>query len=103
MLKKFFISFISGFSVVLISLAGFAFALNIESNKITKNTITKSFESNNDLPNYIMVSQNLEPNFFNEILLKKDIVYIASDDFFQFRGFDSFGNNKQYNERGRRA
>lgn len=96
--KKFFISFISGFSVVLISLAGFAFALNIESNKITKNTITKSFESNNDLPNYIMVSQNLEPNFFNEILLKKDLVYIGHDNFFRFDGFNSFGS-KQFNEK----
>jgi len=89
-----------GIGIVCISFAIFTVELNRESQQISKNTVTNSFEKvNTDLPQYIIISQNLKPNFFNEILLKKDIVYIASDNFFQFRGFDSFGNNKQYNER----
>ncbi|MWB95054.1 XrtN system VIT domain-containing protein [Flavobacterium sp. GA093] len=96
--KKYFLSFIAGFSIVLISLAGFALKLNAESTTITQNTITKSFDNDNDLPNYIKVSQNLEPNFFNEILLKKEIVYIGADNFFRFDGFNSFGS-KQFNEK----
>ncbi|MES2574399.1 MAG: XrtN system VIT domain-containing protein [Bacteroidota bacterium] len=94
------LAFATGIGVVCIGFAIFTVLLNIESQKISKNTITNSFENiNPDLPNYITISQNLKPNFLNEILLKKDIVYIASDDFFQFRGFDDFGNTKQYNER----
>ncbi|MDX6183062.1 XrtN system VIT domain-containing protein [Flavobacterium sp. Fl-77] len=96
--KKHFLSFIAGFSILLISLAGFAFKLNAESNKISQNTITQSFENNDDLPNYIKVSQNLKPNFFNEILLKKDVVYIGSENFFLFEGFNSFGS-KEFNEK----
>lgn len=87
-----------GFSTILISQLLFTILLNIESRKISENFITKSFETNNDLPTYITISQNLKPNFFNEILLKKDIVYICVDNIFEFRGFDSFGG-KQYNER----
>lgn len=50
------------------------------------------------MPTYITISQNLKPNFFNEILLKKNIVYTSSENFFDFRGFNNFGG-KQYNER----
>lgn len=90
----------SGIVAVCIGFAIFTVLLNIESQKISKKAITNSFENvNADLPNYIVISQNLKPNFFNEILLKRDIVYIASENFFEFRNFDSFGNNKQYNER----
>lgn len=96
--KKHFLPFIAGFSIVLISLAGFVFKLNAESNKITQNTTSQSFDKNDDLPNYIKVSQNLKPNFFNEILLKKDIVYIGSKNFFLFEGFNSFGS-KEFNEK----
>ncbi|MBB1193326.1 XrtN system VIT domain-containing protein [Flavobacterium sp. SOK18b] len=89
-----------GSGIVCIGFAIFAVGLNRESQKISKNTVATSFEKiNTDLPQYITISQNLKPNFFNEILLKKDIVYIASDNFFHFRGFNSFGNNKQFNER----
>lgn len=94
------LAFGSGIFTVGIGFSIFTLLLNIENQKISKHTVTGSFENiNTDLPNYITISQNLKPNYFNEILLKKDIVYIASDDFFQFRGFDAFGNNKQYNER----
>jgi XrtN system VIT domain protein len=93
-------AFGAGIGLVCMGFTIFTVLLNIESQKISKNTITNSFEKvNTDLPQYITISQNLKPNFFNEILLKKDIVYIASDDFFQFRGLDSFGNTKQYNDR----
>ncbi len=93
-------AFGAGIALVCMGFVIFTVLLNIESQKISKNTITNSFAKvNTDLPQYITISQNLKPNFLNEILLKKDIVYIASDDFFQFRGLDSFGNNKQYNER----
>ncbi|MEP6928698.1 MAG: XrtN system VIT domain-containing protein [Flavobacterium sp.] len=96
--KKYFLSFSIGFSIVLVSLIIFIVGLNLESKKITQNTITKSFDSNEDLPNYIIISQNLEPNFLNEILLKKDIVYTSQDNFFEFRSFNSLGNS-QFNER----
>lgn len=90
--------FLAGITSVFIGMVLFISLLNHESKKIGENSITKSFENNDDLPAYIKVSQNLKPNFFNEILLKKDIVYICSDDIFEFRGLNSFGN-KQYNER----
>jgi XrtN system VIT domain protein len=96
--RKHFISFSAGFLTVIIGLFVFAIRLNIESERIGKNGIIKSFNYNEDLPNYIKISQSLEPNFFNEILLKKDIVYKGPDDFFTFRNFDSFGNN-QFNEK----
>lgn len=96
--RKHFLSFGIGFSTILISLILFIVGLNLESKKITQNTTTKSFDSNEDLPNYIIISQNLEPNFLNEILLKKDIVYTSQDNFFEFRSFNSIGSI-QFNER----
>lgn len=97
--KKNLALFASGICSVVVSLVVFTFLLNAEAEAMRKNFITKSFEkTTNELPNYILISQHLKPNFFNEILLKKGIVYIASDNFFEFRGFDSFGH-KQYNER----
>jgi len=95
--KRYFNSFALGFLIVIVSLAAFAIRLNIESEKIIKNEIITSFDYNDDLPNYIKISQNLEPNFFNEILLKKDIVYKGPEDFFSFRDLDSFGT-KQFNQ-----
>ena len=92
------ILFSIGIASVFIGIILFTILLTLESNKIEEFTATKSFETNEDLPAYITISQNLEPNFFNEILLKKDIVYISSDDFFEFRGFRGLGN-QQYNER----
>ncbi|KQO33908.1 hypothetical protein ASF10_17850 [Flavobacterium sp. Leaf82] len=96
--KNYAVSFSGGILVVLISLTVFTIGLNIESRKITQFARINSFDQNNELPYYISISQNLKPNFFNEILLKKDIVYIPLHDIFDFRGFDSFGS-KQYNER----
>ncbi|MEO7976720.1 XrtN system VIT domain-containing protein [Flavobacterium sp.] len=96
--RSYFLSFGIGFSIILISLITFIVGLNLESEKIARNTITKSFDSNQDLPNYITISQNLKPNFWNEILLKKDIVYTSKDNFFEFRSFNSLGNS-QFNER----
>jgi XrtN system VIT domain protein len=97
--KKNLTIFALGIFSVLISLIGFTLLLNSEAVSIRKNFTTKSFEKTNDeLPNYILISQNLKPNYLNEILLKKNLVYMATDNFFEFRSFDSFGN-KQYNER----
>ena len=90
--------FISGVSSAFAILLVFTIMLNIESQKIKENFITKTFETNQDVPSYIVISQNLEPNFLNEMLLKKDIVYISTENFFEFRNFNSFGN-QQYNER----
>ncbi len=90
--------FLAGIPSVLAGMIIFVYLLNYESTKIGENSVTKSFENNDDLPTYIKISQNLKPNFLNEILLKKDIVYICSNDFFEFKGLNSFGN-KQYNER----
>jgi XrtN system VIT domain protein len=96
--RIYFISFSAGFSTVVISLIVFTIGLSLESNKIAKTAMVQSFNDNDDLPNYIVVSQNLKPNFFNEILLKKDIVYTGPDDFFSFDNFNSF-SNQQFNER----
>lgn len=92
------VAFASGIGCVLIGLSIFVVMLNSESKKLGENTITKSFKSNDDLPSYITISQHLQPNFFNEILLKKGVVYVYTEDFFAFKNFDSFGG-KQYNER----
>ncbi|KAF2515144.1 XrtN system VIT domain-containing protein [Flavobacterium foetidum] len=92
-------AFCSGIATVLIGIAVFIVFLNIESKKISQNSVTKTFENDEDLPAYIRISQHLSPNFFNEILLKKDIVYVATEDFFNLDGFGAFGRNVQYNER----
>ena len=96
--RIYFISFGAGFSIIIVSLMVFTIGLNIESNKIAKTAMVKSFSNDDDLPNYIAVSQNLKPNFFNEILLKKNIVYTGPDNFFSFDNFNSF-SNQQFNER----
>lgn len=89
--------FVSGGILVIIGVVAFILLLYAENEKIKSHLITKSFDNDNDLPSYIKISQNLTPNFCNEILLKKDIVYFHTDDFFKFRGLD--GINQQYNER----
>ncbi|MFC0077270.1 XrtN system VIT domain-containing protein [Flavobacterium procerum] len=97
--KNNLLAFCSGIVVVIIGIATFITFLNIESKKINQNSITKTFETDEDLPAYIRISQHLSPNFLNEILLKKDIVYIATKDFFSLDGFGAFGRNVQYSER----
>lgn len=97
--KKGMIAFASGIFSIIASLAVFTICLDSEAETIRKNMVTKSFEkTSNELPNYILISQNLKPNFLNEILLKKDIVYIDTDNFFEFRSLNTIGQ-KQYNER----
>ncbi|RKR09125.1 XrtN system VIT domain protein [Flavobacterium sp. 90] len=95
--RKQFISFSAGFGFVLIILFSFVVMLDRESRLINVRRPMNSFTSNEDLPNYIKISQSLEPNFFNEILLKKDIVYTGPDKFFDY-DLGSFGM-KQFNER----
>lgn len=95
--RYYFISFSTGFSFVFVAFLIFSTGLVLESRKINQMTQINSFNNNNDLPAYIAVSQNLKPNFFNEILLKKDIVYMNVDNFFSFDGFGSF-NKQQFNE-----
>lgn len=94
--KTNYISFGIGFSLVLSILIFFTVGLAAESNKISKITMLKSFEKTEGLPAYISVSQNLKPNFLNEIILKKGIVYVDLDNIFSMSGFDSFGT-KQFN------
>lgn len=89
--------FASGGLLVILGVVSFIALLYAENEKIKSHLTTKSFDTDNDLPSYIKISQNLTPNFCNEILLKKDIVYFHTDDFFEFRGLD--GINQQYNER----
>ena len=96
--KNYGLSFSAGFLLVLLSLIFFTVRLSLESTKIAESATIKSFDKDDDLPGYISISQNLKPNFFNEILLKKDIVYIPLHDLFSFGGFDSFGT-KQFNEK----
>ncbi len=98
--KKSMLAFFIGILTVIIGLIIFAIGLINENKKINQYSITNTFNNiNYDLPNHITISQHLQPNFLNEIILKKDIVYISTDNFFEFRGFDSFGNTQQYNER----
>ncbi|CAA9194771.1 XrtN system VIT domain-containing protein [Flavobacterium collinsii] len=95
--KNYTLSFSAGFLVILLSLTSFTIGLRIESNKIVQSAAISSFDQDDNLPRYISISQNLKPNFFNEILLKKDIVYIPLHDIFSFNSFGSFGS-KQFNE-----
>jgi len=95
--RIYFLSFSAGFCLVLVGFSIFTIGLVVENNKIIETAKINSFDSNEDLPPYISVSQNLEPNFFNEILLKKDIVYFNKNDFFSFDGFNSL-SNQQFNE-----
>ena len=95
--RKHFISFSAGFSFVLILLFAFVVMLDRESRLINVRRPINSFTLNEDLPNYIEISQSLDPNFFNEILLKKDIVYTGPEKFFNY-DLGSFGI-KQFNER----
>lgn len=96
--RNYSLSFSAGFFIVLTGLTIFTIGLSLESSKIAKVNTLNSFNNNSDLPNHIVISQNLKPNFFNEILLKKDIVYIPLHDIFSIGSFNSFGS-KQYNER----
>lgn len=97
--KRNMYAFCTGIGSVLFGFILFTILLNLESQKVNRYSITKTFDDNNNLPAYIRISQNLKPNFFNEILLKKNIVYIATDEFFTLRGLDGIGSNQQYNER----
>lgn len=96
--RNYSLSFGAGFLLVLVGLTIFTIGLSLESNKIAKVNALNSFNSDSDLPNHIAISQNLKPNFFNEILLKKGIVYVPLHDIFTLGGFDSLGT-KQFNER----
>ncbi|PIF33261.1 putative secreted protein with MSEP-CTERM motif [Flavobacterium sp. 9] len=95
--RKHFISFIAGFGFILVVLFSFVVMLDRESRLINVRRPINSFTTNDDLPNYIKISQSLEPNFLNEILLKKDIVYTGPEKFFNY-DLGSFGM-KQFNER----
>ncbi|TDO94551.1 XrtN system VIT domain-containing protein [Flavobacterium sp. 245] len=94
--RPYYLSFSTGFSIVLVGFLIFTAGLVIESKKIAQIAKINSFETNTDLPAYISVSQNIKPNFFNEILLKKGLVYINIDNFFSFDRFDSF-SKQQFN------
>ncbi|MRX67132.1 MSEP-CTERM protein [Flavobacterium resistens] len=94
--RPYYLSFSAGFSIVLIGFLIFTAGLVIESKKIAQIAKINSFNSNTDLPAYISVSQNIKPNFFNEILLKKGLVYINIDNFFSFDRFNSF-SKQQFN------
>ena len=96
--KKHFISFGTGFLAVLLGFIIFTTTLVIENDKISKTIMVKSFNNNEDLPAYISVSQSLKPNFFNEILLKKNLVYVDIENYFSMAGFNSLGS-KQFNEK----
>ncbi|MGV3697191.1 XrtN system VIT domain-containing protein [Flavobacterium sp.] len=97
--KKNLAFMVSGVFSVVIGLIIFTVMLKLETNSMRANFVTKSFEkTDDDLPSYILISQNLKPNFFNEILLKKGLVYTATENFFELRSLNSFGQ-KQYNER----
>lgn len=96
--KRNSVSFAIGMLSVIVGMVFFIIMLTTERQSMESNSVTKSFLINEDVPTYIRISQNLKPNFFNEILLKKDIVYISTENFFEFRNFDNFGN-KQFNER----
>ncbi len=72
--------------------------LNIASQKIDNNMITKQFDVDDELPTYVKISQNIDASFWVEALLKENIVYTGRNNFFQFGGFEMFGN-KSFNER----
>jgi XrtN system VIT domain protein len=72
--------------------------LQQEIENINGQSITKSFNNNEDIPTYIKVSQNYQNCFLNEVILKKNLVYTATDHIFEM-GRLNFFNGTQYNER----
>lgn len=72
--------------------------LQQEIENINEKSVTKSFNNQEDIPTYIKVSQNYQNSFLNEVILKKNLVYTATDNFFEM-GKLNFFNGTQYNER----
>jgi XrtN system VIT domain protein len=72
--------------------------LQQEIENINGQSITKSFNNHEDIPTYIKVSQNYQNSFLNEVILKKNLVYTATDNIFEM-GRLNFFNGTQYNER----
>ena len=97
--KKAAIPFTLGILSTLVFLLIFTLKINFETNTINQYSVTKSFENtSSDLPTYIRISQKFEPNFFNEIILKKGIVYVGSENIFTFNSLRSLARN-QFNDR----
>jgi XrtN system VIT domain protein len=92
------VPFTIGIAVVFIAIFGFVLKLDSESRKLSQYNVTKSFDNDEDIPSYIAISQHISSNIFNEILLKKNLVFIGSNNFFDFDGIGSLERNS-YNER----
>ncbi|MFN7424115.1 MAG: XrtN system VIT domain-containing protein [Chitinophagales bacterium] len=90
--------FFSGIGSVLLLIGVFTILLNMESTKLVNSKTIFQFESNEELLDWVQISQRVKPNFINEILLKKGLVYNSIDEFWTMSRFD-FGSSKQYNER----
>ena len=90
--------FFSGILLVFISIILFTVKINSETKKMNGFLVTKTFNTGVDVPNYITISQHLNASFINEIILKKGLVYIFTDNFFSWDRFDPF-DGQQFNER----
>jgi len=92
-------AFISGFCSTGLFVVFFTLAMQHEASEIKEYAGAGRFSSGADLPVWVSVSQQMEPNYFNERILKKDLVYTGSDNFFRFDRGRPFGNNLSYTER----
>lgn len=90
---------ISGFCTTGLFIVFYTLAMQHAASGIKEYTRAGRFSSGSDLPEWVRVSQRLEPGYFNALILKKDLVYTGSDNFFRFSWDRPFGNNLSYNER----
>ncbi|MBL0912512.1 MAG: XrtN system VIT domain-containing protein [Bacteroidia bacterium] len=92
-------AFISGFCTTGLFIVFFTLAMQHKASEIKRYANAGRFSSGSDLPEWVRVSQQLAPDYFSALILKKDLVYTGSDNFFTFDLSGPFGNTLNYNER----
>ncbi|MGQ3014568.1 MAG: XrtN system VIT domain-containing protein [Flavobacteriales bacterium] len=90
---------ISGFATTGLFIVFFTLAMQHKASEIKGYVNAGRFSSGSDLPEWVRVSQQLSPDYFSALVLKRDLVYTGSDNFFRFDMAGPFNNTLNYNER----
>lgn len=90
---------LGGIFAGLLSLTVFILAMQREAARIREYVQHARFASGSDLPEWVIVSQRLQPGFMNEILLKQDLVYTGADHFFSYGWNRPSGFSLNYTDR----
>lgn len=90
---------ISGFATAGLFIVFFTLAMQHKASEIKGYVNAGRFSSGSDLPEWVRVSQQLSPDYFSALVLKRDLVYTGSDNFFRFDMAGPFNNTLNYNER----